>query len=193
MPAKLKATLGSTLAKSRLAPTPRMNTCVLLPSAWKRTEGTIICACRRSVIPASIRTSADMAVTSAAAFCRFSDCFSAVTVISARASFTAGASARAGEATNPASDPDSMLMQRMVRSIEIPLKIVSTVPIVNLAARHQPDIAVRGDIGQCRLDVLHAKRVPGDEGVYRDGHDPRPLLALLVQNVELILDHPSEH
>src|SRR5580698_2322955 len=179
MPAKLKATLGSTLGKSRLAPTPRMNTWVLFPSAWKRTEGTIICACRKSVIPASIRTSADIAVTSAAAFCKFSDCFSAVTVISARASLSVGVSARTGAATKPASDPDSMLMQRMLRPIELPLKIVSAVPIVDLTARLQPDIAVRGDVAQCRLDVLHPKRMPRDEGVHRDGHDPRPLPAFI--------------
>jgi hypothetical protein len=94
-----------------------MKTCVLLPSAWKRTEGTIICAWRKSVMPASISTSEGIAVTSAAVFCRFSVCFSAVTVISASASLAAGASARAGVASTPASDPVNRPMQRIVRSI----------------------------------------------------------------------------
>jgi hypothetical protein len=63
--------------------------------------------------------------------------------------------------------------------------VVRVVPAGDLRARREPNVGVRGDVGERLIKGAEAVRPPGLEWVQRDTHDPAALGAFQVQLIEL--------
>src|SRR2546423_14073768 len=67
-------------------------------------------------------------------------------------------------------------------------RIRALVGVDDLAAGGEPDALVFFDLGERALQILNAQRLAGDHRMQRNAHDPRLLLAVGVERLELI-DH----
>src|SRR5262249_56231790 len=72
------------------------------------------------------------------------------------------------------------------------VQIALPVPAVDLAAGGHPDLLARSDIGQSLIEVFAAMRMPDQEWVQANRHDPAGLGAVFIEHIELITDHPAE-
>src|SRR5262245_51846899 len=72
------------------------------------------------------------------------------------------------------------------------VEIVLPVPVVDLAAGRNPDLLARFYVGQRPIEVFAAVRMPDQERMQADRHDPPGLGAVFIQHVELIADHLAE-
>src|SRR4051812_15619151 len=66
------------------------------------------------------------------------------------------------------------------------LRHLGTVPVADLACRHQRDAVMADDIVEQCLQILDPVRYAGDVGMDRDRHHPRIVGAFLIEAVELI-------
>src|SRR5437763_16994781 len=70
-------------------------------------------------------------------------------------------------------------------------RIRPLVSVDDLAASGKPDALVFFDLGQGALQILDAQRLAGDHRMQRNAHDPRLLLAVGVECLELVDHRPA--
>src|SRR6516165_1730905 len=71
-------------------------------------------------------------------------------------------------------------------------QIVIPVPVTDLASSRDPDLPARCYVSESLIEILAAMRMPDQERVQTDRHDPPGLHAIFVEHVELVADHSGE-
>src|ERR1700754_1288093 len=69
---------------------------------------------------------------------------------------------------------------------------VCAVPVDDLRPSGYPDLLARGDMREGVREIFGAIGMADQEWMQADGHHPSCLGAVLVEYIELILDHASE-